>query len=95
MATEVMGDARESAGMGISRPSREKYWKELTADEKADRMRVILKQAIDKIERLEDKIETMTQHIHADGKVVVQIDINERLPLRKMKEQRHDEDSYF
>ena len=52
--------------------SREKYWKELKADEKVERMRTVVKRLEERIENLKQSEALLMRHSHTeDGSVVV------------------------
>ncbi len=61
-------------------PGREKYWKELSSDEKTERLRNELKLALRKIEGLELTVEKLMNHFHgSDGSPALKL--QERLPF--------------
>lgn len=59
----------EKSSLGFA--SREKYWTELTADEKIERMRQVFKAKEDLIRRLESRVEKLLIHSHSDGQISV------------------------
>lgn len=58
---------------GSCTPSREKYWLELNAEEKVERMRQEVKRSQYRVEQLESKVYTLERlvrsHIHTDGRL--------------------------
>jgi archaellum component FlaC len=56
--------------------SREKYWSELTTDEKVERMRDQVKSLIRIVDRLNYKLNLLFRHSHHDheGRVTIPID---------------------
>jgi hypothetical protein len=54
--------------------SREKYWSELTTDEKVERMREQVKNLIRIVDRLDYKLNLLLRHSHHEGGVTIPID---------------------
>ncbi len=52
---------------------REKYWSELTADEKIERQRRVIKANAVEIRRLSDNVRDLLRHRHLDNEIVVEL----------------------
>ena len=56
------------------RPCREKYWSELSIEEKIERTRNQVKSLQSQIGHLDQKIDQLLEHAHFDGKIVITLD---------------------
>lgn len=57
-------------------PSREKYWKECDADQKAERCRQQIKRLKESIDKLCKIVEQLSNHAHLENKIVIPIKDN-------------------
>ena len=53
----------------IMEAKREKYWKELTADEKVDRMRIVVKDLEKQLSWAQQTIEKLNRHVHSANEI--------------------------
>lgn len=53
----------------ISKVGREKYWKELSAEEKCDRMRTIVKHLQNALGQAQQTIEQLNRHVHSANEI--------------------------
>ena len=51
-------------------PKRAKFWKELTPEEKIERMREIVRQMDRRVDQLENRIASLERHDHLNGNLV-------------------------
>jgi hypothetical protein len=77
--------------------SREKYWSELTTDEKVKRMRDQVKSLIRIVDRLDYKLNLLLRHSHHDheGRVTVSIDECRQVIGEKVRPDINKDDVYF
>ncbi len=59
-------DLLKDSQMGVGR---EKYWKELTADEKLERMRMEVKQLRNRLDAAQQTIQQSRQHVHSANEI--------------------------
>lgn len=79
---EVQNSAKEA--FDPHGPSRDKYWKELTVEEKVERMRINVKSMQHEVRTLQDDVETIFKHAHdKDGKLVIIMNKEDRYQLRQ------------
>lgn len=71
-------EPNELNAKGYGEAAREKYWNEITTDEKVERMRNEVKRALRQIDdqwtRLHKMTEIFRKHNHLEGKLVSQVD---------------------
>lgn len=69
--------AAENYTVGLDMAQREKYWKELSIEEKIERLREVVKQRDYKIQELESEVLRLKadfpEHAHQDGKVMTPV----------------------
>ncbi len=53
----------------LNAPMRDKYWKEITADEKCDRMRMIVKNLQNALSHAQQTIEQLNRHVHSANEI--------------------------
>lgn len=77
-AQELSNLAQKPAGLQVNQASREKYWKELNADEKIERLRALLKSQVSENDKLRREIYRMKTHTHnSEGKAVITTPLTE------------------
>lgn len=87
-----MDEQKNTPGCCTARPS---YWKELSIEDKIERMRDVVKGIQNQNDRLERRIRELSVHDHKDGKLIVPFDEYGRGSGTILSRQQNPDEVYF
>ena len=78
-----------------AQPTREKHWSEIDDTEKIERMRTVVKTQGEALANIRNQLWDLQEHSHAEGKLVISLNSQQRITERAFTPLGKKDDVYF